>query len=258
MSYNRKYDSNLLKGTGLIEETLVLLEAYEKGISKSDFYKKVFELDLLSKSTEARVKDIIKSVFERRYWSAGVDVISALKKMRAAYVSMEVFRQIFMIYTCRANPILHDFITQSYWNFWDKGYQVLTQEDYEKFIKDALIDGRIEKIWNDNTVYEVGKRINACLIDFKFIDGSKTIIPIRILEKTANYLVHELHFSGYSDNQILLHPDWKLFNLTKSAIVEILQRISWQGHFIVQYSGEILNISWEYDSMEQFVDGFNK
>ena len=67
---------------------------------------------------------------------------------------------------------------------------------------------------------------------------------------TSLYLAHELHFSGYNDNGIIEHPDWRLFGLEGIDVVRELQRVS-RDHFIPQYSGELMRISWKYQSMEE-------
>ncbi|MBL6649902.1 MAG: DUF1819 family protein, partial [Flavobacteriaceae bacterium] len=61
------YNSNLLKGTGLIQEMLVLIEAYEKGESALEFQKRVLEEGLLSKSTDNRTIDVVRNIFRTRF-----------------------------------------------------------------------------------------------------------------------------------------------------------------------------------------------
>jgi hypothetical protein len=253
---HKKYDTNLSKGAGLIDETLMLLSVYEPGIEKEDFYQKVVQYDLLSKSTENRVHDIVKRVFFKRYWrDDDLDVPYFLKKLREEHVSLNVLKQILLVYTCRINPILKDFIEQKYFALKAKGYDRIKSEDYQEFIKTAIKDGHIDPPWSDNMVVKVGRYINAALADFGLVDKQKNFLPFQIYEETAFFLAHELHFRGLTDNQMLHHPDWQIFGLKPDDIVNVLNRISWQGHFIVQYSGELLKISWKYDSMENSIDG---
>lgn len=256
MSSTPTYDSNLSKGTGLVEETLTLLEAYEPGMSKEDFYDKVFQFDLLGRTTETRANDIVKRVFFRRYWrDDNIDLPLVLRKLRRQHVSINVIRQIFLIYTCRANPILRDFLIEVYFPFIEKGFQILEKEDFINFIRQGIKEGKIDPPWSDSVIQRVGRYLNATLQDFGFIDENKNVLPFQIFQTTANYLAHELHFRGLTDNQMLHHPDWKIFNLDTHQVAEQLQRISWEGHFIFQYSGELLKISWKYQTMEAFIDG---
>ena len=249
----RTYNSNLLKGTGLIQETLTLLESYEENESLSDFHQRIFESGLLSKSTEGRIKDIVKNVFAIRYLRYDLPIPIYLKEMRANYASMDVIIQLFYIYTCRANPILRDFVEQVYFPLTSKSFSALKASDPKDFIKDALLDERILVSWSDSTISKVSEHIIATLIDFRLIERNKTFLPYRLIELSANYLIHELHFRGFSDYDIWHHEDWKLFGLREEEVIKEIEKISFSGAFIFQFSGELLRISWQYNNMEEFI-----
>lgn len=248
-----KYNSKLLKGTGLIQEMLVLIQEYE-GEDIKDFSERIVSEGVLAKATEKRASDIVKLVFADRFMSYDINVASYLHMMRENYVSMDVMTQLFYIYTCRANLILKDFIQTVYFPFINKGYQKLEAEDPKNFIRDAITDGRIPKPWSQSTINKVSEHIIATLIDFQLIERNKSIVPFRIQDLTANYLAHELHFRGVSDNEIWTHEDWKLFGIEPLEVVKILERISFQGTFVLQFSGEILDLSWKYKSMKEFIE----
>jgi len=250
----KKYNSNLLKGTGLVQEMLVLIEAYNKKESSLEFQKRVLEQGILTKSTENRVIDIVRNVFSDRFLEYDINVPGALSKMRDNYVSIEVIIQLFYLYTCRANPILADFVKDIYFPAIKKGYPKLNTNDPKDFIRNALSDGRIPNSWSESTINKVSEHMIASLIDFKLIDRSKNITPLRIIDLTANYLAHELHFRGYSDNEIWQHEDWKLFGNEPRDVINILERISFQGTFLFQFSGELLKLSWNNKSMDEFVE----
>ena len=249
----RTYNSNLLKGTGLIQETLTLVEYYEEGESILDYHKRILEGGLLSKSTENRVKDIVRNVFAGRYLVYDLPIPKYLRNMRDNYASMDVITQLFYIYTCRANAILADFIREVYFPKSWKSYSSLKASDPKDFIRESLMDGRIPVSWSDSTVSKVSEHIIATLIDFRLIERNKNILPYRLIELSANYLIHELHFRGLTDYDIWHHEDWKLFGLTKEEVIKEIEKISFSGTFIFQFSGELLRISWQYKNMEDFI-----
>jgi hypothetical protein len=83
--------------------------------------------------------------------------------------------------------------------------------------------------------------------------GHNDIIPFRVTSLTALYLTFEVHFSGLNDDSILSHGDWRLFGLEPMDVRHELMRVS-RGHFIPQFSGELLRISWNYKTMEEALD----
>ena len=253
MVLKKEYNSNLLKGTGLIQEMLILIDTYDSSEPYLDFQQRVVRDDLLSKSTENRVIDIVRNIFKDRFLGYEINIPEALKEMREEYVSMSVLTQIFFLYTCRANRLLVDFIIEVYFKKLNSGYHNLKASDPKDFIKVALSDGRISSSWSESTMSKVSEHIIATLIDFELIERNKTILNFHIIDLTANYLAHELHFRGISDNNLWQHEDWKLFGLMPNDVISIFERLANQGTFIMQFSGELLSISWKNKSMNEFI-----
>jgi len=248
------YNSNLLKGTGLIQEMLVLINAYHPGETAINFQKRVLEEGLLSKSTDSRTIDVVRNIFKTRFLDQKLDVPLYIKTMREKYVSIDVITQLFLVYTCRANPILSDYISEVYFPSAKARKSHVTAEDPKIFIRSALSDGRIQTSWSESTIERVSEHINACLIDFGLVDKAKRILPFRAIDLTVSYLMHELHFQGFSDMNILHHQDWRIFDLEPSRLASIAERISFKGTFIFQYSGEMLKVGWNYYNMQEFIE----
>ena len=140
MVLKKEYNSNLLKGTGLIQEMLTLIDAYDSTVPYLEFQERVVRDDLLSKSTENRVIDIVRNIFKDRFLGYDINIPEVLKEMREEYVSMSVLTQIFYVYTCRANKLLVDFINELYFKKLNSGYNNLNANDPKDFIKTALSD----------------------------------------------------------------------------------------------------------------------
>jgi len=253
MVLKKEYNSNLLKGTGLIQEMLTLIDAYDSTVPYLEFQERVVRDDLLSKSTENRVIDIVRNIFKDRFLGYDINIPEVIKEMREEYVSMSVLTQIFYVYTCRANKLLVDFIIEVYFKKLNSGYHDLKSSDPKDFINIALSDGRIFDSWSESTITRVSRHIIAALIDFELIQKNKSIQNFRIMDLTANYLVHEMHFRGISDNNIWNHEGGKLFGLSPQDVISVFERLANQGTFIMQFSGEILSISWKNKSMNEFI-----
>lgn len=250
----RKYNSDLLKGTGLIQETLLLLDIYKPGIQKNKFIEEVIESNVLVKNHNNRIKDIIEHVFFRRYVNYNEDAVVALKYLREKHIGLEILNQLLLVYTCRKNLILFDFITEVYQKLISQGVSVLPQNAAKEFIEESIKNGNIEKAWADSTKRKVAEHINACLIDFKLTDRQKNLLPLFLSDTVTNYLAHELHFKGYSDEAIITAEEWRLFGYDRYDTIRHLERLAIQGHFIFQFSGELVKITWHYNNMKELID----
>ncbi|MCF2494280.1 BrxA family protein [Dyadobacter chenhuakuii] len=252
------YTADLLKATGLVQETLALLEAYQPGQPKDAFGRFVKETDLLGKATQNRVDDILRSNFFRRYVAAGSETVAALKSLQANQIGFEVLNQLFLVFTCRANTVLSDFIRQVYWPKVAAGESRVQTTDPAEFIQNAISERRTKTIWAASTSRKVAEHLIACLIDFQLVEKNKVIREFSPADATINFLLHEGHFKGLSDMQLLRLPDWAVLGLSTNDLIRRIYKLAQRGHFIAQYSGELLTISWFYQSLPAAADGISR
>ncbi|MEW8410578.1 MAG: DUF1819 family protein [Candidatus Thiodiazotropha sp.] len=252
------YSTELSKGQGAIAETMTLLAHWKPGISSAELAQSVLQEGILARATARRVTDLVRSVFSRRYLVEEGRPAEYLKYLAERGVDSGVTRQIMLIYTARIHTVLRDFIAEVYWGRYSAGADSISRSDAEEFIKQAMADGRISPPWSETMQLRVAQYLTGTLADFGFVnDVKKKERPLRayrLLTETALFLAHEIHFKGFSDNSILESPDWKLFGLAREEVVQQLDKVARGGHFILQYSGDLLRVSWKYQSMEECLD----
>lgn len=253
----KRYNIDLCKGTGLIQESMVLLDVYDKTISKHQFVEKVIKENFLAKKSDKRIKDIVEIGFYKRYVNTNKDIPLYLSKLKDNYISLSVIQQIFLIYTSRANLILFDFIKDKYWYEINAGV-IVFKNNYAKEFLNEIMKHNFSLKWSDSTQNKMSSYLMSSLVDFKFIEKNGKVVPVFINDITANYLIHELHFNGLSDEDIILAEEWKIFGLDKNEIIDIVHKISLTGFFLFQYSGDLFKINWKYQSMNEFIDGIIK
>jgi hypothetical protein len=250
----KEYTTELLKGTGLIQETILLLDIYEPGITKSELLEKAINSNVLVKDHNNRIKDIVNRIFYRRYFSFGEETVLALKQLRQNHISINILSQLFFVYTCRTNSVLFDFITSVYQRLYLAGERVLPDNAAITFINEAIKIGDIEPPWSDSTKLRVARHIIATITDFKLIDSGKNMLPLFLDDIVVNYLAHELHFKGVPDTAIIDAHEWKLFGYDRNDIIKQLERVSFKGHYIFQSSGELIKINWRYKNMKDLAN----
>jgi hypothetical protein len=257
MTRTRKYTTELSKGQGAISETLAVLEIWEPGMKVSDLKQVVLNSGTIARATALRVKDIVGRVFASRYLVDEGRPAAYLKRLLQGGLRPTQLTQIFLIYTCRAHDILHDFICEVYWQKYAAGAKYIQRQDALDFIEAATTMGVISPRWSDTMMLRVARYLTGCLSDFGLAgedkSGKRELIPFAITPLALLYLVHEMHFRGAHDDAIINHPDWKIFGLEPRDVVNELQRVA-NPHFILQYSGELLRVSWSNKTMDEALD----
>jgi hypothetical protein len=254
---DRDYTTELSKGQGAVSETLTLLEYWEPGVGTDELTDRVMDAGALGRSTATRTRDLTTRVFARRYLADDGRPARVLKDLQDR-VSLSTLKQFMLVYTARQHDILHDFITEVYWPKYGAGAEQIGRDDARSFIEEAHAMGIVEPGWSETMVVRVARYLVGTLADFGLLEegrqSTRRITPYHVEDPLVTYLAHEIHFDGYNDNSILEHPDWGLFGLMQEDVVRQLEQVSSEGHFIVQYSGELLRISWQYESLGECLD----
>ena len=251
------YTTQLQAGLGLLQETRDLLEIWQPGMGRSELYQAALKSGKFPNVSARRLKNIVAECFAPRYLAAEARPARYLKALKGALASGEV-AQLFFLYTCRANPILADFVRDVYWERYAAGGATLGNEDAKAFIQRAVDDGKTAKRWSDTTVKRVSSYLISCCADYGLLGKrslkGREIVPFRIENRVAAYLAYDLHFAGHGDNSLSAHPDWRLFGLSRDDVRDELKRLSLNGHIILQSAGDIMHIGWKHKSMEGFLD----
>lgn len=248
-----QYNYKLGKGCGLIEETLSLLAIYQDGMTKDTLAEFVHDSNALSKCTDIRSRDIIKQVFYPRFMLRNPKVPMWLKEIRHRGLMLPQFKQLLMIYCARENAIMYDYLVNCFNSLKLDGATKVDVEGIKRFVNNIVNSGLAD--WGETTCIRQVRNIKGVLMDFDMMDKRGNILPYEASNFTILYLMHELHFAGLSDVAIWNHEDWQLFGLDKYQLQERIMDQNIRGGYIAQCTGDLMTISWNYNTMEEFING---
>lgn len=248
-----RYTAELSKGQGIVEETVAVLRVWEPGMSASALKEKVKSGGIVDRPTALRVEDIVGRLFVPRFMADNGAPAIQLKLLLDNGMSISALHQIFFIYACRTHAILRDFVTEVYWPKYAAGVHVLTRHDAIGFVERAKDIGLVSPPWSDSTTTRMARYVATALADFGLVGkdraGRREILPFRITPFTGRYLAYDLHFRRQDDTVVQSAPDWQWFGLDPMDVRRELEHIA-GNHFIVQYAGDLLRITWMYSTME--------
>jgi len=207
--------------------------------------------------TARRLRNLVAECFAPRYLVNDGTPARHLKILLPSLGSTE-FQQMLLLFTCRANEILGDFIREVYWQKYAGGYSELSNDDARAFVECSIDQGKTSKRWSETTVKRVSTYLTGCAGDYGLLqDGSKStrrLLPYRIAARVAAYVAYDLHLDGVGDNALLDHKDWGLFGLSHHDVLDEIKRLSLKGLLIVQSAGQVIRISWKFKEMETLSD----
>ena len=254
----QKYTTQFAAGLGLVSECIEILKLYEKDMHSVELEAKVLKAGVFSGCTARRIHNLISEMFAPRFYRPDSGTADRIKTMIDMSVSTDVLRQVFLIQTARAQLIFHDFITEVYWPLQKRGTDFINLTIAKDFLTAAAQNGKLKKPWSPITMNRVAGYLLGACHDFNLVDkgrsGQRTFRHFRIFKPTALYILHDLRFSGIGDIEIVNHPDWALFGLDQPYLVlEILQDLAADGHFLIQSGAGIVQFSWKYPTWKEAI-----
>ena len=252
------YTTQLQAGLGLVAETRRLLESWEPGMVGQDLLQQSLASGHFPTMSARRLRNIIIEAFAPRYLANDAQPAQILKILLGRVQPVD-WRQLLFLFTCRANPILADFVRDVYWTRYAAGSQLVTKGETTGFVRRAVALGRTSTRWSESTIIRISRYLLGSCTDFGLLGPMKAdargIIPFRITPITISILAHDLHFRGLGDNAVIRHDDWGLFGLEPQDILQEMKRLALRGEFIVQSAADITQIGWKYQSMEDLANG---
>lgn len=252
---DRAYTTKLQAGLGLIPETEKLLALWEPGMDGRGLLERALESGEFATMTARRLRNIVLEGFAPRFLVEESKPASALKSMYDL-LSEQDRRQLFFLFTCRANLILADFIRELYWPQYSAGGTNLSANDALEFVEDAVAEGKTTTHWSESTRTRVSSYLLGACADFGLLgvamEGrARKIESFRPTSFVTTFLAHDLHFRGLGDNAVLHHEDWRLLGLGPEDALAELKQIALRGDVIVQSAAGLVQISWKHKNMEE-------
>tara|TARA_R110002111_G_scaffold81271_1_gene128350 strand:+ start:353 stop:1144 length:792 start_codon:yes stop_codon:yes gene_type:complete len=254
------YTTQLQAGLGMLDETRELLDLWQKGDSVGDLYQRALSSGRFPSLSARRLRNIVAECFAPRYLSSPMPSVVLMKRL-ADSLSAQEFRQLGTVFTCRANPIVADFITKVYWSSYQAGRPRILTADARQFVEQVNRDGLTTTPWSESTKKRVAGYLTGTLADFGFLDptsrSDRAIVPVRIEPRAAGIVAYDLHFRGLTDSQVLAANDWAIFGLERIDVVDLFKRLALQGWFVLQSIRDSVRLGWNFRDQEELADAFS-
>jgi bacteriophage exclusion system BrxA-like protein len=254
--HNVTYTQALSKGGALLAETRILVQAWHPGEPNAAFAERVLREDLLGRATARRVLDIVR-VFTLRFLTPSDVPARHLRRLVVNDASRQIFNDVVFYYTALQDDLLRDFILLHYWPAVREGRLTISNQDVRHLILEAERDGRIRTPWSAVIKRDMAGRVLIALTDFGLLrplkPAKREVIPYRPDDGTVVFMAYLLHENGTTDASLAENSAWALFGLQAEDVWNRLEVLAGDGWFIIQRAGQVVRITWNYQSVEDAV-----
>lgn len=254
----RQYTTAISKGAGMVDETRRLLEHWIPGESLDGFTRRVQDQGLLGNATAYRTRDVVRRVFALRYLKPNDKPARILQRVLSSGLPGRVFTELLFLFTARQDPLVYEFTIREYWPAARRGRNIMGTDPMLSFLSEAHYDGRLDNLWSENVSVRIARCVLGLLRDVGFLRevtrGRREIVNYHMSDEGAALLAKELQESGVTDSSLCAHPDWALFGMTESEVLERLDGLGEHRGVIVQRAGSVVHYTWAVNSIEELID----
>lgn len=249
----RRYGVDICYGTCQIDRCLETIQQWEPGLDGSALYRKIRTEASAPGTKLSTLEHFVRKFFGHRFLTPEGLAWTHLLKFHASALSRGIVTQIMYLLSARFDPMVRDFVLAVYWPRVKSGQQLFTASTSLDFLEAAAQEGRPGAAGSDLRLKRNSSGINGICTGFglwkkqgkQFVATPPVIYPDLTL-----LLACELHERGFSDKEVVEHRDWGFFGLTREEVLRELKSSRYMNAFLVQASGDIVNISWKKTMVE--------
>lgn len=250
---NEKYVEYNTNRTALIKETLLLLSLYVKSKSWKKVGLDVYNANILMKNSKA-MQDKIYLIVKKRYLMQNTDFeITPFIKVATSNLLQEIKIQCMYYEFCSKDPLVFDLTTKVLFERYKKGYNSVSKEHIEEFLKKQQVNHQELKEWAVTTRARFIRHYLSTIKEFGVLKGAltKEFSKPHLHLETFIFIIHSIAEKTKNSREIINAVDWNLFLMDGDDVKVLLRDAARQGYLSFEEKGNTINILFQYKTLEE-------
>jgi hypothetical protein len=252
-----KYVASFQRVGAIYEETITLLSQFAREGNWNAVKEKVFQENLLKKSSSAWIKDILGAV-ERRFFTSKGSLPSSrhVSKFVSSDVSKSSKIQVLYQYICNSDPLVQHLITGLVGPLLLKyGISELTKKTYHEFLTKESENHPELLTWSPSVYGKWQRNFFAFLRASGIMEKKPSLKikrPVIRIEPLTFFLLGLLQ-SGLAPVEAIKHPLWDLYFLKEPEIESLLIEAQGRGWIYYSRAGDVVELKPRFPSLEEWL-----
>lgn len=248
------YSSKIIKASGLLSDTKILLHAWDVRFSPEVNVKAACERNIFGKASRSRVRAVL-TIFRQRYLS-DPQVLRALVRLVKSGVSASVVDKILYFHAVQSDRLLHDVVTEVIRPLYEQGIRDVGRHQVVQTIRRWCDEGKTVGNWSHETTERVAQGVLATLRDFGIVQGAarKRIAEPHLPVAAFAYVAFFLGRQVRSGRRLLHHPEWQVFLLSEPAVERLFLEAHQERFLQYHAAGSTIRVDFPARTLEEYAD----
>lgn len=212
-----------------------------------------FVMKTLGKPSLSRARDTFVRAFRPRFMAGDpVEAWKMAQVLEKAEIKPNTAKVFYYWITARSEAVLYQFVTDELMQIQGKPDPQVTVEETMNWLSNRLQEEG--KKWTSTVTRKVARGLLACLRDFGILQGTsrKTFAPFHCPLDGFALISFALHDLGFSGQNLLEHPDWRLFLFSERDVERAFLECDQRGWLTFQAAGAISRVDFPFSSFKEY------
>jgi len=250
-SRNASYTTRLQKGGALFEDMRRIIMVWSDEISKENIIP--FLARSLAKSSISRVRDIYTDAFRPRFIGGSPpDAWRLAKILENEKADVEVLRAFYYWITARTEAPLYEFVSEFVFSKSRSPDRQIRISETISWLSHRL--NQQGKSWTPVVTKKVAQGMLAALRDFGILEGNarKQVEAKGLSAKAFAIIAFCLHGMGASSQELVSHPDWRIFLLSEVSVERLFLECHQFGWLKFYSAGDLKRVEFPNKTFLEF------
>jgi hypothetical protein len=255
MTADRQYNSTLAGKGAYLSDTKTALREMDAGRHLDQIRQAVLEEDLLDHRTRHSRSTVWKEIFRRYISERDPGHVATLARMVARCPHPTATDLALFYEYCQVDALLYDLTAYCTYELYQGARTAIDKVDVNEWLSRRETDHPEIANWSPRTRGRLTAGYLSTIRDFGLVKGSKhkEFHKMYVPRESFVYALYHQKDRGLEGKALIQSADWRLFLLSESEVVFLLEDAANGGFIHFRHAGDIYDLRFVYRDLPEVV-----
>jgi hypothetical protein len=252
---DRQYNSTLAGKGAYLPDTKAILREIDAGRHPDEVRQAVIEEDLLDQRTRESRKTYWGEVFRRYISGRDPEYVANLARIVARCPNPTVVNLILFYEYCQVDALLYDLTAYFTYELYQAARTAIDKVDVNEWLSRQEAEHPEISRWSPRTRGRLVNGYLSTIRDFGLVRGAKRkeFHKMYVPREAFVYALYHQKDRGFRGKSLIQSIDWRLFLLSESEVVFLLEDAASGGFVHFRHAGNVYDLRFVYEDLSEVV-----
>jgi len=255
MTTDRQYKSTLAGKGAYLPETKIVLQEIGAGRHPDQVRRAVIEDDLLDQRTRQSRTTYWREVFRRYISGRDPEHVANLARVVTHCVNPTAVDLVLFYEYCQVDTLLYDLTTTCTYELYQNARTAIDKVDINEWLSQQEAGHPEIARWSPQVRGRLVRGYLSTIRDFGLVTGTKQkeFQKLYVPREAFVYASYHLKDRGFQGKALIQSTDWRLFLLSESDVVFLLEDAANGGFVHFRHAGDVYDLRFVYQNLSEVV-----